>query len=169
MAQLETACNPSKSDGWSRQLLVGGKSRNADRPWLRMLKRHKKGSVVVWPAPEILGTLFAGEELWEKVDKLPHFLLLCQRRVVGVVRRHGVQEGPGVPAQLPPVQWALRILLRLRLCSRGFLGKKKIVQSDVISVIQATDRTATDVVSNGLGEHRFSPHAGKACPFGASP
>lgn len=82
---------------------------------------QRKGSSVFWPAPEIFGTFLTREELWEKVDKLPHLLLLWCGRLVRVVRRHGVQEGPGVPAQLLPVQWALRILLLLRRCGLSFL------------------------------------------------
>lgn len=71
--------------------------------------------------PEVLRTLIAGEELGEKVDELPHLLLLGGRRLVWVVCCHRVQEGPGVTPQLFPVQWTLWVLLQLCLCGLGLL------------------------------------------------
>lgn len=76
---------------------------------------------MVWPAPEVFCALLTGEELGEKVDELPHLLLLGRRRMVGVICCHSVQEGPGVAPQLLPVQWTLWVLLWLWLGSLGLL------------------------------------------------
>lgn len=52
-------------------------------------------------------------ELREEMDEVPHLLLLGARGPLGVVGRHGVQEGPGAAAQLLAVQGAVggRLLL----------------------------------------------------------
>lgn len=70
------------------------------------------GSTMTSPVPEVLGTFIAGEELGEEVDELPHLPLLRLGGPVGVIRRHGVEERPGVASQLSPVQRTLRVLLR---------------------------------------------------------
>lgn len=101
----------------------------------------KKSSSVVWPAPEVFCTLIAGEELGEQVDELPHLMLLGGGWPVGVIRCHGVQEGPGAAPQLFPVQRALRVLLWLWLCSSGLLEN----QADVFIQTCVEPHTAESI------------------------
>lgn len=60
---------------------------------------------------EVFCTLITGVKLREKVDELPHLLLLAGSRFIRVICCHGVQKGPSVPSQLLPVKWTLRVLL----------------------------------------------------------
>lgn len=65
-------------------------------------------------------------ELREEVDEVPHLLLLGARGPLGVVGRHGVQEGPGAAAQLLAVQGAVGG--RLLLLHRGLReGRRRTV------------------------------------------
>lgn len=68
--------------------------------------------------------MLAGVKLGEEVDELPHLLLLGTGGVVGVVRRHGVQECPGVSAKLLAVEGTVRRWLFL-LRDRGVLEQEK--------------------------------------------
>ena len=65
--------------------------------------------------PEVLRARSAGEELGEEVDEMSHVLLLGPGGLLGVMRGHGVKEGPGVTPQLVPVRRTLLLLLPTQL------------------------------------------------------
>lgn len=83
--------------------------------------------------------MLAGVKLGEEVDEVSHLLLLGAGGAVGVVGCHGVQEGPGVSAQLLAVQgtiWGWLLLLHHNLLwekipgsqnGRGWIGPLKIM------------------------------------------
>lgn len=101
-------------------------------------------------------------ELREEVDEVPHLLLLGARGPLGVVGRHGVQEGPGAAAQLLAVQGAVGG--RLLLLHRGLReGRRRAVghAGESITVEGQQQKPVPHVLGGENGSPLAPPGRGK--------